>query len=513
MARLRQQFPQNYITSGNISQEFESVIRYLNSAELGNHTIAELLRILFDDEGRFIGPVELRRDASSGIEYRVGSYSDPDNGWKVLASLEELRGEPGQSVGEVGAPIFFARLDYTGDDATTVFSYAHDESDDVLVFLDGFLQTPTTHYTTSPTNGNVTFVAAPTNGQLITFYRVRAAAISGYQRTDTVTDSTQAAFPFEFSDDTQIMVYRNGIMQRPGGSHDYTAQPESNTITFNTALPAGNLVTILTGENIASQTLTGFMFEAHFVNPATGLIRLDKVELADDAIGQEKVNGLVTALSNKAVLHISATTPVDAETGHFWLNTARNPNQLFIYDGVQWLATTPDAALPTFSTSNAGQYVRLNGTGTGYEYGAIDFSGLIEKNTKGAANGVASLDSSGHIPTSQLPEVLSQSSVFRIVDGVVSDGDITFTRIFRQRVRVEAISLRLTSGTCTAELIVNGVVVGSAHAVSSTPIEITLGSIVEIDATASSKTIGLRITNASSPDTLDAAIAISNLTL
>ena len=42
MARLRQQHPQNYVSSGNIHTDFENIIRYLNTAEFGDKTIAEL---------------------------------------------------------------------------------------------------------------------------------------------------------------------------------------------------------------------------------------------------------------------------------------------------------------------------------------------------------------------------------------------------------------------------------------------------------------------------------------
>ena len=49
MARIRQQYPQNYGASGNINTEFESVIRYLNAAEFGNNTVGELFGKIFDE--------------------------------------------------------------------------------------------------------------------------------------------------------------------------------------------------------------------------------------------------------------------------------------------------------------------------------------------------------------------------------------------------------------------------------------------------------------------------------
>ena len=56
MARLRQQHPQNYVNSGNIHTDFENLIRYINSAELGNKTIGELFGILFNEEGCSVVP-------------------------------------------------------------------------------------------------------------------------------------------------------------------------------------------------------------------------------------------------------------------------------------------------------------------------------------------------------------------------------------------------------------------------------------------------------------------------
>ena len=55
MARLRQQYPQNYGSSGNIHVDFENIVRYLNSAELGDKTLGELLAVLFNADGEFEG--------------------------------------------------------------------------------------------------------------------------------------------------------------------------------------------------------------------------------------------------------------------------------------------------------------------------------------------------------------------------------------------------------------------------------------------------------------------------
>ncbi len=111
MARIRQQFPQNYGSSGNINTEFENLFRYLNAAELGDKTLGELLQTIFSSTGAWQGPIEFRKDASGDIQYRVGTYADDTTGYITLVSAAELRGAAGATVGEIGAPIIHSRQD------------------------------------------------------------------------------------------------------------------------------------------------------------------------------------------------------------------------------------------------------------------------------------------------------------------------------------------------------------------------------------------------------------------
>ena len=146
MARIRQQYPQNYVSSGNINTEFESIIRYINAAEYGNKTVGELLAKIFDADGNWDGPIEFRKDSDAGIQYRIGEYTDDSSGWVTLVTLDEIRGEDGQDFGEIGAPIIFGRVDYTATAAQTEFDYAHADTDDILVYVDGVLKTPGASY-------------------------------------------------------------------------------------------------------------------------------------------------------------------------------------------------------------------------------------------------------------------------------------------------------------------------------------------------------------------------------
>jgi len=452
MARIRQQYPQNYGSSGNINTEFENVIRYLNAAELGNSTVGELLQKIFDANGNFDGPIELRKDSAAGIQYRVGEYTDPESGWVTLATLAELRGESGQDVGEIGAPIIFGRADYTATSAQTDFDYAHETTDEILVYVDGVLQREgATHdYTTNDTGGSasagvVTFNSGRTAGEIVSLFKIRATAITGYTRTDADTVNAQAVFPFVFDEDTKLQVYKNGILQREGGANDYTLQPANNT---------------------------------------------------------------VTDLGSKAKLTVSSSTPVTVATGDLWHDTSVTPNQLKFYDGTQWLRTSPDSSLPTFTTSNSGQFVKVNGTGTALEYGTVDLSSVVPVTQKGAANGVASLDSSGRLPSSQLPEVLSSDSLYLNV-ATPSAQNYAIKRIYRQKLRVDGISIQTTSGTCTVQISFDGVGYGSTFSASSVVNESVLGTPLEIDATTVSHEIGFLVTNVSSTSQLEVTLAVS----
>ena len=201
MTRIRQQHPQNYLSSGNISTEFENLIRYLNAAEHGDNTLGELLGKIFDENGNWNVPIKIRKDPSAGIQYRIGTYSDEEKGWINLVTLAEIRGEAGKDFGEIGAPIIFGRADYIATSGQTDFDYAHDATDELLVYVDGILKTPggSNDYTSDNTGGTnnaggVTFNAGLMVDEVVTIYKIRATSITGFTRQDTFTTSTQAVF-------------------------------------------------------------------------------------------------------------------------------------------------------------------------------------------------------------------------------------------------------------------------------------------------------------------------------
>jgi hypothetical protein len=609
MARLRQQHPQNYVNSGNIHTDFENVIRYINAAELGNKTVGELFSILFDEEGVFQGPIQMRVDPNSGLQFRVGMYASDDVGWQDLVSLSQLRGPSGSNVGTIEGPLFYNRTDKvisTGVASITVtnggsayttaptvtFSAPNDsngvrptatavvtsgvvtsitvltpgsgyltapsisitppagnggtlavataslaaitiasrvvpytfdpDTDTIVVYKNGILLSEITsvgssEYATNPTANTITLATTPQLGDKISVYSVRSQSVTNFRRVDIEIASPTSSVPFVHTADEKVLVWRNGILQEEGGDADYLTSPSTNTVTFldQQGLSSGDKVTILTVENQAVQSVGGLMFEDEYTD-ANGFIRFDRISVANNQIPQNKVSQLAVSLAAKANIVISSSSPVTPATADLWLDISRAPAILKFYDGTQWLETSPESSLPTFIQSNAGQYVRVNGTGTALEYGDIDFSALVPKTFMGSANGVATLDTAGKLPVSQLPETFATISIpfFSVwEDNAAAIANKTYfvTRIYKQTLRIDGLSFRTNAGTCTIQLSVDGVAVGPTFAVNTTVQQQALNTVIEIVATNVSRRIEIIVTNNASGQSLEVGIAAATV--
>lgn len=607
MARLRQQHPQNYVNSGNIHTDFENVIRYVNSAELGDKTLGELLGVLFNEEGVFRGPIEMRIDANSGIQYRVGQYTSAEDGWITIADITTFRGTAGASVGNVEGPFFFNRQDLviggpvasiavsaggsgytaaptvtiaapndsagttatatatidssgvvdaitvtsagslystvptitlsggngTGATATAtlgaannIVSYSFDPStEDINVYKNGVLLHDTlsdggvAQYTKNTTNNTVSVNTTPAValGDKITIFSIRSQSVTNFRREDKAISGSTTVVAFVHTDDEKILVWRNGILQEEGGNADYLASAAANTITFldtSNPLNTGDKITIMTVENESLKTVAGLMFEDEYTT--NGYINFAKVSVTDNQIPQIKVANLSTGLAGKANLVSQATTPLTAVTGDLHLDTSQTPAILKFYDGTQWLETSPESSLPTFIQTNAGQYVRVNGTGTALEYGDIDVSALVPKTYMGAANGVATLDTSGNLPVTQLPETFSTVSIpfFSVHEdsaAAISNKTYFFTRFWKQTIRIDGLAFKTNGGTCTIQLAVDGSLVGTTHAVTSTLSSISLPTVIEINATVASRRLEIVTTNNSGGQSLEVVVAAATV--
>lgn len=520
MARLRQQYPQNYGSSGNISAEFESIVRYLNSAEYGNNTVSELLAKLFDNDGKWDGPIEFRNDSSAGLQYRVGEYTDASLGWVTLATTAELRGAAGKDVGEIGAPIIHTRVDTVAANNQTVFDYAHASTDELLVYVNGVLKRSggSNDYTTSTTTGTggagaVTFNSAVTNGHVVTIYKIRATAITGFTRADTVPTGNQTVFPFVHDEDTKLQVYKNGLLLREGGSNDYVTSPAQDTVTLTATATTSDLISIITVENTSTAVVTGHMFEENFVNSSSGLIRFDKITITDGQIPQAKVASLTTDLGNRTIIYKQSTAPTSSSSpapaqGNLWLNTSDDTLHFYSSQST-WINATPESSLPSFNSTNANQFVKVNGTGTALSYSAVDLSSVIPTTQKGAASGVAELDSTGRLVESQLPATLGADTISDLIV-TPANGTVYLKSVFKQNVKITHIRALTTGGSVDINVQANGVnIMSSAVTANTTGTTFTLPTPFSLDASTNPIKLQLTLANTSSAANLEVIIALA----
>ena len=515
MARLKVLYPGNHTSSGNIGADIENIVRYVNSAEAGDNTLAELIAKLFDANGILDAPVEIRNDSISGLQYRVGTYTEGETGWKQLATVADLKGTAGSDVGTIGSPLFSGRADHVVNatinsaipypTGTTVFSFIHNTADAIVVYKNGALQALTT-YTNSPANDTVTLGSATAANDLVTIYKVQSSNDSGYIRQDVIAANAQAVFPFTHTSDQSVLVYRNGVLQRQGGTNDYTQQPTNSTITFTSAMSAGDIVTFIIIEDTSQVKVSGLMTEDKFTN-SDGFITFNKLAITNDEIPQSKVAGITTLLANRGRVYVSASQPTSANAGDFWVDTAASPNVLKFFNGTGWLLTSPDTGIPAFTTTNALQFLRINSTGGGLEFADVDFTAVVPKTYIGSADGVAGLDATGKLPIAQLPDTFATRSYFFQATGNIPNGHYAITRAFKQNVRIDAIAVKSTSGSANIQLRINGINAGDVISASSTLTEQNLSASIAIDAVTTSKEIAFTVTSANSLTNIEVTLA------
>ena len=300
MARLRQQHPQNYVNSGNIHTDFENVIRYINAAELGDKTVGELFRTLFDETGAFNGPIQMRVDTTEGLQYRVGQYASDTEGWQSLVDIGDLRGPSGSNAGVIEGPFFYNRQDKeitTGIDTITVTSggtlYATPPTVTFSAPEDSSGTAPTAAATIDPTTQEVTAITVLsagtgyTNPPTITVSAPQNSSGTQATATCTLVALTPAAntIPYNFDATTEeVVVYKNGVLlseQTSGGTNEYVAIAAADEVTIaNTVgVAIGDKITIY---SVRSQSVTNFRRSDQDITVASSSVPF--VHTADEVI-------------------------------------------------------------------------------------------------------------------------------------------------------------------------------------------------------------------------------------
>ena len=164
--------------------------------------------------------------------------------------------EIGGSTGDATSPLAGDVRGYTGDGSTTAYTVSSGaDVENVLVFVNGVYQRPTTDYTVSGTT--LTFGTAPASADAITIKElVEGANIindTGLVRSYTGDGSTTAFNVTTGKAQEEFLVFINGVYQRP--TNEYTVS--SGTLTFGTAPVNADVITIKElAEGTGSEILT-----------------------------------------------------------------------------------------------------------------------------------------------------------------------------------------------------------------------------------------------------------------
>jgi hypothetical protein len=306
------------------------------------------------------------------------------------------------------------------------------------------------------------------------------------------------------------MVLLNGKLRVEGVGNDYVTDPNNDLVTLIVPAVAGDWVTTMVLTDSSVTKLAGIMMESDFVIVETGLIDGTKVSYDDEELPQSKVSGL-TALNTYAATLVTDSVEPTTPTTDLWIDSSVTPNRVMFWDGSQYLPISGDFDVPTFSAADALKFLQVDATGTSLRWGTTDLSAYLPATEKGAANGIATLDATGKLSTSQLPSPRNRRSFSYHPTKAVAEGNEIVHRVYLEKVQIVGFSGRLDGGTCTAEITVNGVGTGDTFALSTSPNETTLAVPVTVNALSASVAIGVTVSSAATATNLDVTLVVETI--
>jgi hypothetical protein len=171
-----------------------------------------------------------------GIDTSAKKFYINDSG-----TIKEIGG--GTTSGDSSSPLSGDVRGYTGDGSTTGFTVTSGATvENVLVFLNGVFQRPTTDFSVSSTT--LTFGTAPVNGDIITIKEL----VEGQNtfndnpvvRAFTGDGSTTGFAVSSGKTVDQFLVFINGVFQRPTTDFSYSG----STLTFGTAPANADIISV-----------------------------------------------------------------------------------------------------------------------------------------------------------------------------------------------------------------------------------------------------------------------------
>jgi hypothetical protein len=184
------------------------------------------------------GEVRFKEDSDTGSNYIALKAGNPasnvtfilPNSDGTLNQAIITDGSGNLSFGDVSTTLTYTKATATGDGSTTTLTIDSGRAvDDVLVYVNGFLLTPTTDYTISSTT--LTFVTAPASSAEIVV-RYLALGGGGYSNDTGTGDGSTTTLTIDSGRTVEdIIVTVNGVTLVP--VTDYTIS--ATTLTFATA--------------------------------------------------------------------------------------------------------------------------------------------------------------------------------------------------------------------------------------------------------------------------------------
>jgi len=337
-----------------------------------------------------------------GIDTSAKKFYINDNG-----TIKEIAG--GTS-GDSSSPLAGDVRGYTGDGSTTAYTVTSGaDVENVLVFLNGVYQRPTTDYTVSGTT--LTFTTAPANGEAITIKELvegaNAINDSGVVRAYTGDGSTTQYNVTSGKGAEEFLVFLNGVFQRP--TNEYTVS--SGTLTFSTAPVSGEVITI---KELAEGNGNSILTIADDTSTNTTLNSSDTLTIAGGSNVTTSLSGNTLTINSTAsgtlTVADDTSTTADIDLGSETLTVAGGTGITTSVSG-NTLTITGSSTQNTFSTINLNDSTNIAADSTSDTLN-LDSSGLI------SITGDASTD------TVTVSTVTSATIPFTKADGSSSDIDL-----------------------------------------------------------------------------------------
>ena len=355
-----------------------------------------------------------------------------DNG-----TIKEIAGSSGDSTSPLAGDV----RGYTGDGSTTAFTVTSGaDVENVLVFVNGVFQRPTTDYTVSGTT--LTFVTAPSSSDAITIKELvegaNALNDTGVVRAYTGDGSTTGFTVTATKTDVQeFLVFVNGVFQRP--TTDYTVS--AGTLTFGTAPALSDAITI---KELAEGTGSSILTIVDDTSTSTTLNAGETLKIAGGSNVTTSISGDTLTISSSASGNL---TIADDSSTTTTLDLANDTLKVAGGTGITTSISGDTLTITGSSTANVFSTINLN-----------DSTNIVADSTTDTLNldssGLISITGDASTDTITVSTVTSATVPFLKADGSSSDIQLQTSGSLADVITNLYIPFTIADGTAQTSLIV-----------------------------------------------------------